>query len=140
MIRRLLAFLVFSLVFASFGSGAQAQGKLTVELNKLEQRDDACRAYLVLENGTGMAFSALTLDLVVFGQDGVITSRLAVDCSPLSVGKTRIRLFDLQGMSCLAIGRIVINDVLTCRDEAGEREDCVEFIEPISRAEVSLIK
>lgn len=140
MIYKRLGFLFLFLVLAGSGFTVHAQGKLTVELNKLEERGDACRAYLVTENGTGTAFSAFTLDLVVFDHDDVIARRLAVDVSPLSVGKTRIRLFDLQGMSCRSLGRIVINDVLTCRDQSGPRDDCINFIEPRSRAGVPLVE
>jgi len=39
------------------------------------QGGSACRAYLVLENGTESAFKTLKLDLVMFDTDGVGADR-----------------------------------------------------------------
>jgi hypothetical protein len=71
-----------------------------VELNKLEPRKDACRAYLVLKNGTGSAFQELKLDMVMFDADGVVGRRVAVQGAPPGVGKTSLKVFDIDGIPC----------------------------------------
>jgi hypothetical protein len=119
---------------------AFAAGSLSVELNKLEPQDGACRAYLVFENRTGTSFSGLTLDLVMFDSEGVIAKRLAVDAAPLPAEKTSVKLFDIEGLACANIGRILINDALDCVDEGGEISECVTRIEPSSRSQAPLIK
>ncbi len=128
------------LILLLFNSTAVlAQGNIEIELNKLEDKDDNCRAYLVFKNHTDSKFSEFKLDLVMFGSDGVISRRLAVDASPLRPNKTSVKLFDIEGLSCQGISLILINDVLSCQD-GSERNDCVNLIEASSKGHVSFVK
>ncbi len=132
---------VFGIVFCLFvASPPRAEGPIRIELNKLEKHDGACRAYLVFENSTERNFSVFKLDLVMFGPDGVITKRLAVDTAPLRAAKTSVKLFDLARLGCADVGRILINDVIECRDQKGKRTDCVTLVAPSSRSSVPLVK
>lgn len=119
---------------------AQTAGSVNIQLNKLEPDGDACRAYIVLENGAEHSFEALRLDLVMFGNDGVIARRLAVDAAPLAAGRTSVRVFGISDVACENIGRVLLNDVLTCADANGELQDCMERITPESLADVPFIK
>ena len=121
---------------------AQSEGGkgITIDLNKLEPREAACRAYLVLENDTEQDFTAFTLDLYVFGPDGVITKRLAVNTVPLTPGKIRVRPVDIKETACDQIGRVLLNDVLDCADAAGQRDDCVGFVTLSSHTSAEFIK
>ena len=69
-------------------------GDLSLDLNKLESRDGSCRVTMVVVNGRPAAADALRADLVMFGQDGVVAKRLAVDLGPVPAGKTIVRAFD----------------------------------------------
>lgn len=109
-----------------------------LELNKLEAQDNSCRVYFVLTNETAAAFSELTLDLVIFDHDGIIQRHLAFEGAPLPDIRTRVKLFELDSMSCPSIGHILFNGVLNCGDQTGERGDCLDVIEPSSRAAVAL--
>ncbi len=131
--------IIISALFYFYSGVVLAQDSIEIELNKLEDRDDSCRAYLVFKNHTGSYFKEFKLDLVMFGPDGVISRRLAVDSSPLRARKTSVKLFDIEGLSCQEISLILINDVLSCRDEA-ERDDCVDLIEASSKSHVSFVK
>lgn len=122
-------------------SAAAAQGNgLRMELNKLEERGEACRAYLVLENAVDADFSAFKIDFVMFDGNGVIAKRLAVDFAPLRPGKTTVQLFDIPGVACADTGRILINDVIDCRIGEEKRQNCVAFVTPASRTDVKLVK
>ena len=116
----------------------QAGQGLRIELNKLEPRSGACRAYLLFENGTDRTFSDFKLELMLFDHEGIIANRLAVNIAPLRVGKTNVKLFDIDGMECSNIARVLLNDVIACKDDNGERTDCDTLIEPASRAEAAL--
>jgi len=113
---------------------------ITVELNKLEPVKSACRAWLVVRNQTEAALASLRLDLVMFGADGVIARRLAVETAPLAAGKTAVRLFDVEGTACDGIARILLNDVLSCRDEAGDRDGCLADMAISSRAQAEFVR
>ncbi len=127
------------MLIMSCSAAFAAQDSIEIELNKLEDKDNSCRAYLVFKNQTDSHFNEFKLDLVMFGSDGIISRRLAVDSSPLRANKTSVKLFDIEGQSCEAISLILINDVLSCRD-AYERDDCVDLIEASSKGNVSFVK
>ena len=119
---------------------AAGQQNLKIELNKLEAVEGACRAYMIFENNSGNTYDSLKLDLVMFDSDGLINKRIAVEGAPLPVGKTSVKLFDIKDVSCEQLGRILLNDVLTCSGPAGEYTDCLSLIETTSRNLVSFFK
>lgn len=132
-------FMTLLMFVLSYSGAVAAADNIEIELNKLEDKDNSCRAYLVFKNQTDSHFNEFKLDLVMFGADGIISRRLAVDSSPLRSNKTSVKLFDIEGQSCEAISLILINDVLSCRDEY-ERSDCVDLIEASSKGNVSFVK
>jgi len=134
---------VLCAVFVALSCGAAAQAeepKVTVELNKLEPHNDACRAYLVIKNSAGIAFDALKLDLVMFDVEGIVLRRLAVETAPLPAGKTSLKVFDMDRLPCEEVGRVLLNDVIACSDSSGTRSDCLAIIEQSSRGAVPFIK
>lgn len=109
---------------APVASEAPTDG-VRIELNKLEQQGEACRAYLLFENEQGGEYPVYRLDLVLFDDQGRIDRRIAVDASPLRAGKSVVKLFDLTGLQCDGISKILLNDIAPCEDASGAREDCV---------------
>lgn len=117
-----------------------ADGKIGIELNKVEDQSGGCRLYFVLDNATPSAFELYKLDLVMFGADGVIARRLAVEVGPLRPAKTSVKLFDIPTLPCAGIGTVLVNDVLVCKAGADERPNCIDLITVASRAKISLTK
>jgi hypothetical protein len=118
-------------------AGAAGGAGLRVELNKLETLENACRIYLVVDNAAPSSLAALELDLVLFGRDGVILRRLAVDLAPLRAEKRSVKLFDVGDLACAELGSLLVNDITTCADGAGPIADCAERLETASRAAVT---
>ena len=114
--------------------------KLSLELNKLESRDGACRAYLVLDNPTDATFDSFKLDLVLFGTDGIILRRMAVETAPLRAEKKVVKLFDIAGAACTDIGSVLVNDVIGCSNAQGERDDCITGLKVGSRVSAQMTK
>mgnify|MGYP000998474191 FL=1 len=142
MLRSVLAMLAGAVVAGGLAASAYAQSQpaektpqVLLELNKVEQVDNACRAYLLFENNNDTAYTDFRLDLVLFSPDGVITRRIAVDAAPLRAGRPTVKLFDLTDLKCDSIQRILVNDVSPCTDGSGAREDCVEALGVRSRAD-----
>ena len=130
-----------ALLFAVLSVTAQAaDSDVSVELNKLEQIDGACRAYFVLENRSGIAFDTLKLDLVMFDSDRIVTRRLAAEVGPLRPGKTSLKVFDMQDLLCAELGRLLLNDVTACADDSGRRDDCLEVLSTSTRGTVPFIQ
>jgi hypothetical protein len=125
------------LLAAAFAAAAQpSAAPLRLELNRLEVREGAgCRVWMVLNNG-GAAVEQLRLDLVLFGKDGVVARRVAVDVGPLPAGRTQARIFDLAGQGCDGVGTVLLNDVLVCDGtEAAARSACIERATLASRVD-----
>ncbi|ODA68242.1 hypothetical protein A7A08_00059 [Methyloligella halotolerans] len=119
---------------------ADEAGKLSMELNKLETQGNACRTYLVFKNETGSSFKTLKLDLVVFGADGIVSKRLAVEAAPLAADKTSLKVFDIGDVTCDKVGQLLLNDVTACADENGEIDECIAKLDLKSRGDVEFTK
>ena len=117
-----------------------APERIGIELNRLEDQGANCRAYLVIANAGENAYSGFKLDLVIFDRSGTIIRRLAIDLAPLRAGKTSVKVFDIVDTACGAIGSVLVNEVLDCRDASGNVADCVQRVATSSKLAVSLSK
>lgn len=128
-------------VFLAMTAGsALAEPLVKIDLNKLEPRENACRAYFVVQNGTESSFAEFTMDLFLFGADGVVTKRIVVDSAPLDAAKTRVRPVDFREVGCDNVSMILMNDIIKCKDGTGERQDCVSLVELSNRTAAKFIK
>jgi hypothetical protein len=109
-------------------------GPLSVELNKLEPHDKGCRVYILIGNPNETRFQSLKLDLIFFRPDGVIDRRLAIDVAPVYPNKKTVKTFDLDSITCEAIGTILLNEVMDCRGDNGPIVDCLARLALSSRA------
>lgn len=131
--------LAAALTLFSGAALAQVGGGIVVELNKLEQVENACRAYLVTQNLTDSQFETLVLDVVMFDNKGIVAKRLAVDIAPLPADKTRLKVFDITGLTCKNIGQLLLNNVIECQDAERKRNDCLSLLRVTSRDDVPFI-
>lgn len=134
------AMLSAGLCLSAGAASAVEKGRIGVELNKLETAGDACRAYLLLSNGTAAAFTSLKLDLVTFDADGIVQRRVAVETAPIGAGKTSLKVFDIGGIQCAAIRRMLLNGVLSCKGGKEQTADCLSLVSVSSRAAQPFIK
>lgn len=112
---------------------------IALELNKLEATDKGCRAAVVLNNQTDIAYQTLKLDLVMF-EGGVFTRRVALDLAPVRAQKRSVKLFDLDGIACDKISELLINDVIDCKTDAGTADNCLQRLTTSSLSNVKLSK
>ncbi|MFY9291262.1 MAG: Tat pathway signal protein [Methylorubrum rhodinum] len=137
MVRGIATLAGVALALTATGAGAQESGTkgapLKIELNRLEPAGEACRTYMLVDNGRGPALKSLKVDLFAFDTEGVAQKRLAVELGPVQEKKTVVRLFDFAGLACPKIGRILLNDVLACEGADASRETCLERIETATK-------
>lgn len=132
--------LVAALLLGLAARASPTEEAVRVELNKLEPDGLGCRIYLVLENRSDSAFETLKLDLVMFDRDLVVAKRLAVETAPLPAGKLSLKVFDVDGVACDRVGRVLLNDVMACADGSGVRDDCLRLMSPASRSGTEFVK
>lgn len=113
---------------------------IRLELNRLEPVGADCRVHLVIGNARAEPLRSLKLDLVLFGQDGVIDRRLAVEAGPLRAAKTAVKQFDVAGYGCEELGSVLVNDVLACEGEGGPVPACLEHLKLATRTTVALTR
>jgi len=126
---------------AADASEAEASGGgpyLNVQLNTIEQQEDACRVYLVVQNESEDRFTDLEMELILFDTQGFVSRRYAVQIAPLQPNKTRVRPFDLPELDCTTVGQFLINDVTRCAAEDQEQPDCLRRIRTESKGDVKL--
>ncbi|CAM5763320.1 hypothetical protein LMIY3S_00773 [Labrys miyagiensis] len=115
---------------------------LSIELNKLETQNGNCRLTMVIVNARTAAAQSLRADLVMFGTDGVVAKRLAVDLGPVPPSKTIVKAFDVAGLACEGIGSILLNEVPACQFAGGTEAPaaCLDAVAVSSKASAKFFK
>jgi hypothetical protein len=124
------------------GPDEKESAVIAVELNKAEPIADGCRLSFVIRNHTSHAFSSLQWDLVLFDPDELIAARIAAEAAPLPAEKTSVKLFDVPGLGCNRLHRVLLNDVMRCETGTNGKAhvDCLRLTMPSSRADIELFK
>src|SRR4051812_10687149 len=129
-----LLWLLSEASFAQSGSTGTSveeakRGSVAIELNKLEAAGQACRGYFVVRNNMQEPVSDLRLDVFLFDTKGVIRRRVGLTFTMLPVARTKVVLFDLAEGGCGEIGRLLVNEVLSCSGPTGSPVNgCTEAV------------
>lgn len=115
------------------------EGFLSIELNRLSTVKGACRMSFVFTNKMDMAVEALSIETVLFNKEGSVERFLVLKSRPLSPKKIRVQQFDIRGIKCDALGRVLLNDVQICKAADLSITACLDRIKPSSRAGVPFI-
>lgn len=132
---------------STLGTGAAAQdaateppapGGLALELNALGDEGEACRMTFLATNATGADIEAAVFETVVFDADGAVERLTLFDFRDLPRGRPRVRQFDLGGLACADVGRVLINGAQSCTGE-GAQAACTDALTLSSRVDVELL-
>ncbi|MCP1198300.1 hypothetical protein [Notoacmeibacter sp. MSK16QG-6] len=107
---------------------------LQLELNELDTHEGACRITFVARNGLTADLSALAYEMVLFGVDGGIERMTKFAFGAMKQGKTIVRRFNMPGLGCEAISRILINNVSAC--EGAGQDVCEQSLETSNRTDI----
>ncbi|WP_170411389.1 hypothetical protein [Ruegeria atlantica] len=136
----LVAFCVFALpAIAMAQTAATALESLQIELNTVQDVENACRLTFVVENQTGTAIDEASFETVIFDASGSVVRLSLFNFRDLPVDRPRVRQFDLPGMGCIAVGRALINGTNTCKVAGAESSICEDGLKLRSRTDVELI-
>lgn len=112
-----------------------AQPALAIELNRIDPLDGACRLTFMAENTLGADLETLALETVLIDRDGQVERLTLFDFGALPDGVPRVRQFDIPGLACDRLGRVLINGVAGCTG-AGT---CSGALDLSSRTEVEVL-
>lgn len=122
--------------FATLPAAAQdvAAPSLALELNALQPSDAGCRITFLATNGLAGAIDKATFEVALFGAGGGIDRLVSLDFKTLAKGKTKVLQFELSGLQCDAVSRVLVNDVSACEGEGVAAGDCLASLTTSTRA------
>ena len=104
--------------FAEDAVAAQAPAtdaqKLNVELNALAPSQKGCMMTFVAENDLATPINKISFELAFFNDKNAVDRVTVLDFRDLPVGKKRVRQFDMPGVKCESVSRIIVNDTPVC--------------------------
>ncbi len=137
-----LCAILLAAVLAAPAVPASAQqgggGSLTLQLDSLAPAGAACRVTLVAANGLGGDIAKVAYEFVFFDRDGRVELLTVLDLRDLPAGRTRVRQFDLPGIDCAGVSRLLVNDAKACDGAGIDAGACLARLETTSKAGIPL--
>ncbi len=116
---------------------APAKG-LEIELNALTATDKGCKFTFLAANGLEQALSKVSFEFVIFNDKGTVERLALLDFRDLPAGKSKVRQFDVPGVTCTTVKSLLINDAPVCEGEGIAKARCMEGIVTRSKTEAGL--
>ena len=115
-------------------------GELYIEINKLEQRDDLCVAYVRFSNKSEIEFSEFKSELFAFDKDDVITAHFLADFQQVMANKTVVKLVPMKDTVCSSVGSVLLNRMTACKSGEEEVANCLRMLKTGSKGAIKLFK
>jgi hypothetical protein len=136
--------LLTSAVILSFAAGGPARAQesapastLDLELNAAQPSDKGCRLTFVVANHLGKELSKAAFEIALFNDSGVVDRLTVLDFKELPVEKTKVTRFDLSGVECAKISRILINQSTECAGDGIEPAACLTALKPTTKTGIA---
>lgn len=114
------------------------EAALRLGLDSLAPAGSACRVTLVAENALGGDIAKVAYEFVFFDKDGRVELLTVLDLKDLPAGRMRVRQFDLPGLDCADVSRVLVNDSKACEGPGLDDDACLARLETSSKAPVPL--
>lgn len=116
--------LVLSIILALTGAAlAQAQS-LALELNAVQPSEKGCRFTFVVNNALGAEVNRAAFEIALFDSVGVVDRLTVLEFKGLPEGRTKVSRFELSGVDCAKVGRLLVNAVTACEGEGLTPQFC----------------
>jgi hypothetical protein len=129
--------MVASLFMAAQGMAQDAAPALTLELNGAQTSDKGCRLTFVVNNSLGAELTKAAFEIALFNASGVVDRLTVLDFKELPAGKTKVTRFDLAGVDCAGISRILVNNATECAGEGVEPAACLRKLKTAAKAGIA---
>jgi hypothetical protein len=120
-------------------AGAQEAGEnpaLLLELNGAQPSDKGCRLTFVVTNNLGAELSKAAFEIALFNDAGVVDRLTVLDFNELPAGKTKVARFDLAGVDCTKISRVLINHATECTGAGIDPKACLAQLKPETKSTI----
>jgi hypothetical protein len=128
-----------SLALAILPAKAQEAGEnpaLLLELNGAQPSDKGCRLTFVVTNNLGAELSKAAFEIALFNDAGVVDRLTVLDFNELPAGKTKVARFDLTGVDCTRISRVLVNHATECTGASIDPKACLAQLKPETKSTI----
>jgi hypothetical protein len=131
-------FAILAAVLASPALAEEPAPALGLELNTVTEAEGACRLTFLAGNGLGADLDALVLEAVLFTTQGTVDRLTLFDFGALPAGRPRVRQFDVAGLSCAALGQVLVNGATECAGAGLAPGACIDALRLSTRTGVEV--
>lgn len=110
---------------------------LLLDLNALQPSEGGCRLTFVVANDLATPIDRAAYEMALFDKAGVVDRLTVLDFKSLPSGKTRVSRFDLKGVDCADVGRVLINDATECAGAGTPPDACLSALKTQSTSGIS---
>lgn len=110
---------------------------LTLELNGLQPSEKGCRLTFVIANDLGGDLTRAAFEIVLFDDAGAVDRLMVLDFNELPAGKTKVSRFNLAGVDCAKIGRVLINSLAECNGRSVDTDACMKGLKTSNRTSIT---
>lgn len=122
---------------SALAEDAAPQPALAIELNAVQPVEGGCRVTFLATNGLGSPLDRAAVEMALFKTDGAIERIVTLDFKGLAEGKTKVLQFQLTGLDCAALGRVLINDITACEGAAFAADACLPALVTSARPDIA---
>jgi hypothetical protein len=108
-----------------------------LELNALQPTEAGCRVSFLATNNLGGQLDRAAVELALFDANGGIDRIVTLDFKNLSEGKTKVLQFQLAGLQCDGLGRVLVNDISACEGDITPATICLDALETSTRLDIT---
>jgi hypothetical protein len=135
-------FVLSAAVATSLAWGAAAQeakpaSALTLELNGAQPSEKGCRLTFVVTNNLGAGLSKAAFEIALFNEAGVVDRLTVLDFKDLPEGKTKVTRFDLSGIDCAKLHRVLVNSATECVGAGVEPTACLAQLKTQTKTSIT---
>lgn len=87
---------------------------LSIRLDQANPGADQCQLVFVLENGLSAEFESLQAEVVFLTPESRVLRLSLLDFQSLPANGLRVRSFNLAGLDCVDVGRVLFNAMGPC--------------------------
>lgn len=108
-----------------------------LDLNVLQPSEGGCRLTFVVANNLATPIDRAAFEMALFDKAGVVDRLTVLDFKSLPSGKTKVSRFDLKGVDCANVSRVLINDATECSGAGTPPDACLSALETRSTSGIS---
>ena len=126
-----------SLALVTPVAAQQAKPVIELELNAAQKTDKGCRLTFVVKNGIGKPLDRAGFEMALFNGAGVVDRLSVLEFKTLPAGKTKVTRFELAGVDCTGISRILVNSAGACEGEGVDAASCMNALTVSSKTDIA---